>query len=67
MRDAAGRVADAYGVTSLPETFFISRTGDVIGHVAGSPSVRQMELGTAAARAGRTFGSEQGGSREPRR
>ena len=67
VRDAAGRVADAYGVTSLPETFFISRTGDVIGSVAGNPSVRQMELGTAAAQTGRTFGSEQGGSREPRR
>ncbi len=67
VRDAAGRVADAYGVTSLPETFFISRTGDVIGRVAGNPSVRQMELGTAAAHTGRTFGSEQGGSREPRR
>lgn len=67
VRDAAGRVADAYGVTSLPETFFISRNGDVIGRVAGNPSVRQMELGTAAAQTGRTFGSEQGGSREPRR
>jgi peroxiredoxin len=67
VRDAAGRVADAYGVTSLPETFFISSAGDVIGHVAGSPSVRQMELGAAAARTGRAFGSEQGGSREPRR
>ena len=67
VRDGAGRVASAYGVTSLPETFFISSTGDIIGHVAGSPSVRQMELGTAAVRAGRTFGSEQGGSRVPRR
>ena len=66
VRDGGGRVADAYGVTSLPETFFISRSGDVVGHVAGSPSVRQMELGAAAARTGRTFGSEQGGSREPR-
>jgi hypothetical protein len=59
-------MANAYGVRSLPETFFISSTGDLIGHVSGTPSVRQMELGTAAARAGRTFGSEQGGSRVPR-
>ena len=66
MRDGSGRVADAYGVTGLPETFFISSTGEMVGHVAGSPSVRQMELGTAAARTGRAFGSEQGGSREPR-
>ena len=67
VRDPAGRVADTYGVKSLPETFFISAAGDVIGHVAGSPSVRQMELGTTATRTGRPFGSEQGGSREPRR
>ena len=66
VRDGGGRMANAYGVRSLPETFFISSTGDLIGHVAGRPSVRQMELGTAAARAGRTFGSEQGGSRVPR-
>ena len=58
-------MARAYGVTGLPETFFISAPGDVVGHVAGSPSVRQMELGTAAAREGRSFGSEQGGSRVP--
>ena len=66
LHDGDGRVAGAYGVTSLPETFFISRSGEVIGHVAGSPSVRQMELGAAAAHAGRTFGNEEGGSREPR-
>lgn len=67
VRDPGGRVADAFGVTSLPATFFISSAGDIVGSVAGSPSVRQMELGTAGARAGRTFGSEQGSSREPRR
>jgi peroxiredoxin len=64
--DDGGRVAEAYGVTSLPEAFFISRSGDVVGHIAGSPSVRQMELGAAAARTGRAFGNEQGGSRVPR-
>ena len=63
--DAGGSVAAQYGATSLPETFFISATGDVVGRVAGSPSVRQMELGAAAARSGRAFGVEQGGSRVP--
>jgi len=66
LHDDGGRVAKAYGVTSLPETFFISKSGDIVGHVAGSPSVRQMELGATAARAGRAFGNEQGGSRVPR-
>ena len=59
-------MARAYGVEVLPETFFISRSGEVVGHVAGSPSVLQMEQGAASARAGRTFGSEEGGSRVPR-
>jgi peroxiredoxin len=67
VRDGAGRIADAYGVTSLPAIFFVSSTGDIVGSVTGSPTVRQMELGTAAARAGRAFGSEQGRSREARR
>jgi hypothetical protein len=58
-------VARAYGVTGLPETFFISASGDIVGRVSGSPSVGQMEMGTTAAREGRSFGSEQGGSRVP--
>jgi cytochrome c biogenesis protein CcmG/thiol:disulfide interchange protein DsbE len=65
VRDPDGRTARAYGATGLPETFFISAGGFLVGHVAGSPSVRQMELGAAGARAGRPFGSEQGGSRVP--
>ncbi len=63
--DPKGQVARAYGVTGLPETFFISASGDIVGRVSGSPSVGQMEMGTAAAREGRSFGSEQGGSRVP--
>ena len=63
--DPKGQVAHAYGVTGLPETFFISASGDIVGRVSGSPSVGQMETGTAAAREGRSFGSEQGGSRVP--
>ena len=55
---------DAYGVTALPETFFISAAGDIVGEVAGSPSVRQMELGAAAARTGRAVRQRAG--RQPR-
>jgi thiol-disulfide isomerase/thioredoxin len=65
VRDGDGRVAAAYGAKVLPEVFFISGSGDVVGHVAGSPSVRQMEFGTASARSGRSFGNEEGGSRQP--
>jgi peroxiredoxin len=65
LSDDGGTAARAYGATSLPETFFIDSSGDIVGHVVGSPSVRQLELGTAATRTGRAFGSEQGGSRVP--
>ena len=48
--DRSGESRSAYGVTALPETFFISAGGDIVGEVAGSPSVRQLEMGAAAAR-----------------
>ena len=54
-------------MTSLPQTIFISATGDVVGQVAGSVTVGQMQQGTAAAIAGRPIGSLQGASRVPRR
>jgi thiol-disulfide isomerase/thioredoxin len=66
-RDAAGRVADAYGVTALPQTIFISGNGDVVGQVTGSVTVGQMQQGAAAAVAGRTIGSLEGAGRVPRR
>ena len=44
--DRSGEIAPRYGVTALPQTFFISAEGDIVGEVAGSPSVRQLELGT---------------------
>ena len=63
--DRSGEIAKRYGVTALPQTFFISAEGDIVGEVAGSPSVRQLELGTSAAESGRPFGAEQGSSSVP--
>jgi hypothetical protein len=63
--DRSGRVVDLYGTTALPQTFFISAEGDIVGEVTGGPSVRQLEVGTGAARSGAAFGSEQGSSRVP--
>jgi peroxiredoxin len=65
--DRSGRIAELYGATALPQTFFISAAGDIVGEVVGGPSVRQLEVGTAAARSGEPFGSEQGSSRVPLR
>ena len=47
--DRSGKVAKGYGVAALPQTFFISSGGDIVGEVAGSP-IR------APARAGRLSG-----------
>jgi peroxiredoxin len=63
--DREGEIAELYGATALPQTFFISADGDIVGEVAGSASVRQLELGTSSAASGRLFGSEQGSSRVP--
>ena len=63
--DGDSEVAGRYGATALPHTVFISAGGDIVGEVAGSPSVRQLELGTAAARSGESFGAEQGSTRMP--
>jgi hypothetical protein len=63
--DRSGEVAKRYGATALPQTFFVSSGGDIVGEVAGSPSLRQLEVGTAAAKSGESFGSEQGTSRVP--
>lgn len=63
--DRSAEIAKRYGATVLPQTFFISAGGDIVGEVAGSPSVRQLELGASSAESGRPFGAEQGSSRVP--
>ena len=65
--DRTAGIAARYGATALPQTFFISSEGDIVGEVVGSPSVRQLEVGTAAAQSGQPFGSEQGSARMPLR
>ena len=63
LADGDGEVPGRYGASALPHTVFITAGGDIVGEVAGSPSVRQLELGTAAARSGESFGAEQGSAR----
>jgi len=63
VRDGSNGVARRYGVTGLPETFFISARGDVVGHVIGVVSPVQLRDGIAAAVAGRPAGVAEGGQR----
>jgi cytochrome c biogenesis protein CcmG, thiol:disulfide interchange protein DsbE len=67
LRDQSNGVAHRWGVTGLPETFFVSAQGRVVGHVIGALSPAQLAAGIAAARASRALGVESGGKRRKTR
>jgi cytochrome c biogenesis protein CcmG/thiol:disulfide interchange protein DsbE len=67
VRDRGNGVARDYGTTGIPETFFISARGRIVGHVIGVVTRAQLRAGLAAARAGRPLGVEQGGERRTKR
>ena len=67
IRDPNNDVARRYGVTGVPETFFISANGEVVGHVIGVATAAQLDAGIAAARAGRPQPAREGGARKPTR
>ena len=63
VRDESNRVAIDWGVTGLPETFFVDADGDVVAHAIGAVSDEQLAAGVAAAEQGRPLGSISGGDR----
>lgn len=65
VRDKANDVARRWGVTGLPETFFITRQGEIVGHVIGVVSESQLSSGIAALRTGRVVGALDGGEQRP--
>ena len=67
VRDQGNDVARRYGTTGIPETFFISPAGRVVGHVIGVVSPAQLSGGLAAARAGCSLGVRRGGQRRKTR
>jgi cytochrome c biogenesis protein CcmG/thiol:disulfide interchange protein DsbE len=67
LRDRSNGVAHRWGVTGLPETFFVSAQGRVVGHVIGAVSAGQLADGIAAAQAARALGVESGGDRRKTR
>jgi cytochrome c biogenesis protein CcmG/thiol:disulfide interchange protein DsbE len=62
IRDPSNDVARRYGVTGVPETFFISSAGAIVGHVIGVTSPTQLREGIAAAVDGRPHAARQGGA-----
>jgi cytochrome c biogenesis protein CcmG/thiol:disulfide interchange protein DsbE len=67
VRDPGDDVARDWGVTGLPETFFVSARGRVVAHVIGAVSSAQLDEGIRAARAGRALAVLEGGDRRPTR
>jgi cytochrome c biogenesis protein CcmG, thiol:disulfide interchange protein DsbE len=67
VRDQSNGVARDWGVTGIPETFFITRRGRVVGHVIGVVSPDQLREGIASARRGRPLGALTGGDQRPTR
>ena len=65
VRDPGNDTQRAWGVTGLPETYFIAADGRVVGHVIGTVDDEQLRDGTAAAKAGRPVGAEDGGEQRP--
>jgi thiol-disulfide isomerase/thioredoxin len=52
IREPGKEIAKRYSATGIPETYFISAKGLVIGHVIGAASDSQIASGSAAALAG---------------
>lgn len=67
IRDPADATANRYGLTGIPETYFISSRGEVVGHVIGAVTAQQLRDGVAAARRGRPSPPKQGGAQKPAR
>jgi cytochrome c biogenesis protein CcmG, thiol:disulfide interchange protein DsbE len=62
VRDSGRDVANDYGATGIPETYFIDRQGQVVAHVIGVVSARQLAQGAVAADTGRVAGRSTGGA-----
>ena len=65
VRDPGNDTMRAWGVTGLPETYFIAANGRVVGHVIGTVDETQLADGIAAAKSGRPAGADQGGEQRP--
>jgi peroxiredoxin len=65
VQEKRATTARTLGATGVPETFFVSKDGEVVGHVIGEVSLAQIELGVRAAQNGQPMPTDQGGGRVP--
>ena len=67
IRDPTNTIARRYETTGIPETFFVSARGEIVGHVIGVISREQLADGIAAAVSGRPRAAADGGEQRPTR
>jgi cytochrome c biogenesis protein CcmG/thiol:disulfide interchange protein DsbE len=67
IRDPTNDVARSYGVTGLPETFFLDRRGRIVGHVIGVVRADQLRMGIVGTLSGQVVGARHGGAQRPER
>ena len=67
IREPGKEIARSYGTTGLPETFFVSSRGLIVGHVIGAVTEQQLKEGIRAAKSARPGRAERGGERRPTR
>ena len=63
VRDGSDTTGRSWGITGLPETFFLDKRGEVVGHVIGAVDAGKLAAGVRAARQGRILGEVRGGDR----
>ena len=62
VRDGGDDTAHRYGNTGIPETYFISARGDVVGHVIGAVSPNALSYGLRGRPRGRARPGQGGRS-----
>lgn len=67
VKDPTNKTSRRWGATGIPETFFISRDGDVVAHAIGTVTDQQLAAGVTAALNGRPRGADEGGEQRPTR
>lgn len=67
VRDPTDAVAREWGVTGIPETFFITPGGEVVSHAIGVVSAEQMRAGVTATRTAKAISPLSGGDQRPTR
>lgn len=62
IRDPTNTVAHRYGVTGVPETFFITPTGRIVSHVIGVATAADLRDGIDATATGRPISARRAGA-----